>query len=50
MIVSSTLGVEELEIPAVSVQAAILAAGGLAHDAELFEMLESAAGLDPQQA
>ena len=40
-----TLGVEDLEIPVVSVQPAILAAGGLTHDAELLKMFERAAGL-----
>jgi hypothetical protein len=41
----STLGIEGLEIAAVSVQPAMVAAGGLVRDAELLKMLERAAGL-----
>ena len=40
-----TLGVDELEMPVVSVQPAVLAAGGLAHDAELLKMFVRGAGL-----
>jgi hypothetical protein len=41
----STPDVEHLETLVVSARLAELAAGGLADDAELFEMLERAAGL-----
>jgi len=45
LVLSSALGIEDPKIPVVSTDPAILAAGGLAHDAELLEMLETATGL-----
>jgi len=40
-----TLGIHDHGIPVVSVQPAVIATGGLAHDAEPLKMLERAAGL-----